>query len=90
MRCKNSNLMGTNDTSIIMENHSLVTFVQHDMTHSVLFCYNTTSWNMSFDSELWVRGAYSNGLFYSSNASFGGTVRIGDCLGLYIILSVVQ
>lgn len=60
MRCENSNLMGTNDTSIIMENRSLVTFVQHDMSYSDLFRYNKTSWNMSFDSELWVRGAYSN------------------------------
>ena len=84
-------LMRTTDTNIKIGNTSFVSFVNHYMKNkSLLFHCNQTSWNMSSDSELWALNINSAGVFISTNASFGGTVRIAHCRGVDIISSVVQ
>ena len=84
-------LMRTIDTSVKIGNTSFVSFVNHSMENkSLLFHCNQTSWNMSSDSELWALNINSAGVFISTNASFGGTVRIAHCRGVDIVSSVVR
>ena len=61
---------------IIMENESFFYFVHNDMDDYALFVVLDSMWNMSSDSELQMFKNTASGFFFSTNASFSGTVRV--------------
>ena len=73
---KNSFLVVSMNANITMENKSFVIFVHNEIENSAIFVVWDSIWNMSLDSKLQLFCNTASGFFFSTHASFSGTVRV--------------